>query len=486
VTMRCVGSGACLVLVAGLGWGQAAGPLVLEDFTKALGERWKGGIELAKAEDGKPVGRWYGAREGDQLSLMTVPKDWTPYKAVDLWVWSATANKQEFMLIVDSGNPDTGGADSFYRKVVVDWEGWRQLAFRLSGLTAYRTPKWDQVASLTLATAGWGVQARPDTDLCLGEVRLLTEAPEGAIPRADVVSAFEIGDIGAWRSLVPDTEHVKEGECAGRWEGFGDLEYVRAELEMDWTAYQFLEFDCYSAAPTGDRFIFCIVSMDQPRPRNDYWAYILKVDWEDWKHFRIPFRRLHHIRNPLGWQKITGIEMYPNGWGMRPSASPDTVLVFDDMHLTKGEARTAPPGMVEDFEDGPWGWWWMDEGSVPARVGEHCGELPLHEGWRELEGDSFATTDWTPYKTLKLWVYAKQLPGEVLEIRAYGEGGMWTGDVPLDGEGWREAALQLTPNPGKVSAITLQLRNLEGDDNGKANRDLDPAAVLCLDDIRLE
>jgi hypothetical protein len=255
---------------------------------------------------------------------------------------------------------------------------------------------------------------------------------------------------------------------------------------MDWTAYQFLEFDCYSAKPTGDRFILCIVSMDEPRPREDYWAYVAKVDWQDWKHFRIPFRRLHHIRNPLGWQRITRIEMFPNGWGMQPSTSTDTVLVFDDMHLTKGEPREAPAGMIEDFEDGPWGWWWMDEGSVPAKVGELCGEFPLREGWRQADGDSFPTTDWTAYQTLKLWVYTKQLPGEVLEIRAYGEGGVWTGEVPLDGEGWREAALPLAQNPGKVRGVSLRLRNLDGDDVGKANRDLDPAAVLCLDDMRLE
>jgi hypothetical protein len=194
-TVRHLAAGASLVLLGGLGWGQAAEPLVLEDFSQPVAGRWKGRLELTEAEGGQKVGRWQGAREGEQLSLVAAPKDWTAHKALDLWVWSATANKQEFMLVVYSENLDTQGPDYFYRRIVVDWEGWKQLAFALSGLKTYRTPSWSQVGSLTFSTTGWGIEAKPDTDLCLGEIRLLTEVPEGALPRADVVADFEEDDI---------------------------------------------------------------------------------------------------------------------------------------------------------------------------------------------------------------------------------------------------------------------------------------------------
>jgi hypothetical protein len=68
----------------------------------------------------------------------------------------------------------------------------------------------------------------------------------------------------------------------------------------------------------------------------------------------------------------------------------------------------------------------------------------------------------------------------------HGTGGNREGAVPLDGEGWREVALPLAPDPGQAASLSLGFENLTGNDGRIANRDLDPAAVLCLDDIRLE
>jgi hypothetical protein len=83
-------------------------------------------------------------------------------------------------------------------------------------------------------------------------------------------------------------------------------------------------------------------------------------------------------------------------------------------------------------------------------------------------------------------VYAQHLDGESRGINVDGDEGGWGRAIPLDGTGWREVTLPLDRNPGKIMRIHLHLRGLQGDDNGKANRDLDPAAKLCLDDMRLE
>ena len=475
-----------LALLAPAAQAQKPAALILEDFSTPLGNRWKGGLEITQAEGGEKIGQWVGARNGEQLSLVAAPPDWTPYQALDLWLWSATPNNQNVELLISSENPETEGLDYFDRRIVVDWEGWKRLCLPLRALKATRKPAWSHVDSLAFATVGWGIEAKADTDLYLGTIRLLPELPEGVGHRPDVVADFEEDDFAVWSGLARDTEHVKQGQSAGRWQDLNNLTIVAAGLEMDWSPYQFLEFDCWSAAPTGDRFIFCIVSMEKPRERLDYWAHIFCVDWQDWRHFRIPFRSLYKMRSPLGWHRITAIHLYPNGWGMQANPSPDTVLAFDDIRLTKGEPRQMPPGMIDDFEDGPWSWWWMDEGSIPAKSGDHCGQFALHEGWRAAVRTSDPPQDWTPYHNLKLWVYAKQLPGEVLSIAAHGDRGSWTGEVPLDGEGWREATLPLTADPGRVGELTVRVKGLEADDNGKANRDLDPAAMLCFDDLRLE
>jgi len=300
-----------------------------------------------------------------------------------------------------------------------------------------------------------------------------------------MVSDFEEGDLPLWRGLEPEYALVTEGESAGRWEHMDQVLSVTFTMPMDWSAYDALEFDCYSESANNDRFILCVQSMEEPRRsgHDDYWAYIFGVDWEGWRHFRIPFRRLLHMRWPSGWDKVTAIRMWANGWGM--SANPDTKLVFDNMRLSEGERRTVPQGLVDDFEEGPWAWWWMDEGSVAAHSGDHCGQFPLNAGWRRASCNPL-TTDWGPYRELRFWVYTEKLNGEVLLVHAGGDGGRLDAQVPLDGEGWREVVLPLTGNPGQVSSFMLAIRNLVGDDSGVANRELDPEAKLCFDDIDLK
>jgi hypothetical protein len=318
--------------------------------------------------------------------------------------------------------------------------------------------------------------------LYLDNIRLTKQLPAGLQRRPGIVSDFEEADLALWKGLSADTDHVTEGLSAGRWERPDVVHTVAFDVAMDWSDYQYLEFDCCSEAATNDRFILMIESMDKAADRPHYWAYMFPVNWTGWRHYKVPFRRLLGIRNPLGWDRVSGIHMYANGWGMQ--VVPETTLVFDNMRLTKGEARQVPAGLIDDFEEGPWAWWWMDEGSVPAHGGEHCGQFPLHEGWRHAECKGL-TTNWSPYKELRLWLYAENLNGEVLVLRADGSGGPFAAEVPLDGEGWREAVLPFARNPGEVGQLSIEIKNLHGDDAGVANRQLNPAAILCLDDITL-
>jgi hypothetical protein len=460
---------------------------VLEDFNEPRPGGWGGGLEFAEGDDGEGLGHWLAAPQGHHLVLGEVPADWTPFKFIEFWMWSAEPNGQNVMLLAYTEGDDPNGMDYFSKRMVVDWQDWKRIRVPLSAFQMARGADWTAVKSFAFSTTGWDVEALENTDLFIDNLRLLPDLPDQEQRPPSVISDFEEDDLDRWSGLSRDTEHVMQGEAAGRWGRLTRFRPISVGLEMDWSPYQYLEFDCYSEAPTGDRFILCLLSMDEPRDRNlDYWAYIFDVDWDGWRHFKLPFRRLCAMRHPVGWDRITGIHLYPDGWGMQTNPSPDTVLVFDDMRLTKGERRQPPPGMVEDFEDGPWAWWWMDEGSVPAKCGDHCGQFVLHEGWRSASSNSPLTADWSRYRNLKLWVYTHALKGEVLRINARGGRQGWEGSVPLDGEGWREVTLPLRPNPGKVAALSMALEGLNANDEGIANRDLDPAAVLCLDDMRLE
>jgi hypothetical protein len=438
------------------------GAVVLDDFDEPVGARWIGGIQVAQAADGEDVGHWWAALNGDQITLRQVPLDWTPFKVLEFWMWSAIANGQNVMLLVNSPNGETDGPDYFHTRLIVDWEGWKHFVLPLEALSASREPDWTGIEGLSFATIGWAIEALQDTDLYLDAIRLLPRMPRAAERPPDLVSDFEDQDLMLWSGLARDTEHATEGESGGRWERLHVNGHVYLRREMDWSPYQYLEFDCYSEAPTGDRFILAFWSMDAPAVRPHYWAYIFAVNWTGQKHFKIPFRRLYQMRSPIGWDRITEVHMYSNGWGMAP-CSPDTVLVFDNMRLTEAEPRDVPPGLIEDFEEGPWAWWWMDE------------------GWRSASGRPI-TADWTGFTTLKMAVYTQNLDGEVLKVRAGG----WEATVPLDGQGWREVSLPLADVHGEVSRLNFRVQGLRGDDTGGANRDMHPAAVLYFDNIRLE
>jgi hypothetical protein len=319
----------------------------------------------------------------------------------------------------------------------------------------------------------------------LDDVRVMVREPGEPERPTGWISGFEADELPLWTGVQPEFDRVTEGEFAGRWEKPELTGTVSFNVEMDWTPYQFLEFDCYSETVTNDRFMLWLKSMDPERPHGDYWAYMFAVNWTGWRHYKIPFRRLLHIRNPIGWNRVTALCFRAHSWGM--AVNPDTVLVFDNMYLTPGKLREVPRGVVDDFEDGPWAWWWMDDGRVPPHGGERCGDFPLHEGWRYACGKPM-TPDWTPYRELKFWLYSHKLDGEVLEVRVWREGGGRTGigSVPLGGDGWREATVPLTPNPGLVREIDFCITGLRGDDDGVPNRLLDPEAFLCFDDIVLK
>lgn len=459
---------------------QMEGAVLLEDFDEPVAGRWTGNIRQSEAEDGEKVGHWLGAPNGDHITFREVPIDWTPFNGLEFWLWSATANGQNVMVLAKSPNEETEGIDYFHKRLIVDWDGWRQIVWPLAALQRARGADWTRIDCLAFATTGYGIEGLDDTDLYLDAIRLLPDLPPIADRPPNVVSDFEEQDLLLWTGLVRDTEHVTQGESAGRWEQPNIIGQIARECQMDWTPYQCVEFDCHSEAPTGDRILLAFWSTEEGAKTFRYWSCFIPVDWAGSRHFRIPFRRLYGTRNPVGWDHIDRIHMSAKDWGQAPP-SPDTVLVFDDMRLTEGEPREVPRGLIDDFEEGPWAWWGMNEGAVEAHEGEHCGQFCLHEGWRWAVSKPL-TTDWTGYTQLKLAVYTRNLDGEVLQIQA----GRWRGELPLDGEGWREVALPLGNIEGSVSAVRVNVKGLKGDAQGQPSRDLDPAAILCLDNIRLE
>jgi hypothetical protein len=362
--------------------------------------RWGGALTADRGyhRSGQQAGRWTGL--GTSAAAVTVgPADWRRFDLLAFWCRASRARGLKFEVQVESQ-----GRPAVSRPVSVDWEGWQEVRLPLAD---FGEADWQHVTALRMRAVG---SPPADAALWFDDLRLVIVPPDPNRPRPEgLLCDFEADDLELWGGgLAPDTEHFTSGKQSGLWTDppRNDNRTLEPPIK-DWTPYQYVEFDVYSRAANEAEFIFTVFSDNPDTDGPDYWSTIVKVNWEGWKHFKIPFRRMFEMRRPVGWDRVSAVRLYGMGWGM-PEV-PDTVLSFDALRLSKGPGHKLEEGVLDDFEEGPYAWWGgMDEGPVPAKQGQQCGQLrrtATHTGMNP------PVSDWRPYKKVTAWVYAAGLGG---------------------------------------------------------------------------
>ena len=158
-------------------------------------------------------------------------------------------------------------------------------------------------------------------------------------------------DAAAWGKALPETEHVKQGKGAIRWE-FARTDTVGLKtIPHDWSQGNALSFWMYSPQATGSPISVILESEDPAAEGMDYFMGEIKNDFEGWRHYWIYFDEIGRTRHPVGWGKIDALRFH-NAWNPQFKANPQTVVVFDDFEVVTVQNNGKGPRLTdEDFYD---------------------------------------------------------------------------------------------------------------------------------------
>jgi len=127
---------------------------------------------------GERVARWGDTVMQTYVWNNAVPRDWSPYGYLNMWVYCEHPDEGEFMVWIESGNPETDRQDCYCTRIPLDWQGWRLHTLALQNLQIVREPLgWNHIDILKFYTAPYCRQG-DGTALCFGDMWLSLEPPD--------------------------------------------------------------------------------------------------------------------------------------------------------------------------------------------------------------------------------------------------------------------------------------------------------------------
>lgn len=157
-------------------------------------------------------------------------------------------------------------------------------------------------------------------------------------------------DAAAWGKALPETEHVKQGKGAVRWDFAATDNLGLTTLPHDWTQGNALSLWMYSPKGTGSRIWMILSSENAESEGIDYFTAVLKNDFEGWRHYLIPLSDFGRTRKPIGWQKIDSLRLH-NAWDPAIKANSETVVILDKFEVITVTEGKGPRLSDEDFYD---------------------------------------------------------------------------------------------------------------------------------------
>lgn len=127
-----------------------------------------------KVKEGTQSAKWANLPRNKWIELSNTPKDWTPYTALSIWVFSENANKQKINVVLTAEADPNNKGGYYHHQFIVEWTGWRQLVIPFQLFKAHRNPApMSAINAFRLSAGGWDTEALSDTVLYLDDLRLL-------------------------------------------------------------------------------------------------------------------------------------------------------------------------------------------------------------------------------------------------------------------------------------------------------------------------
>ena len=375
--------------------GQARPTRMLWDCDSAAGAR-DVTVEQQNVKQGQGSIRWQDHPKVPGFSVPNVPKNWSGYNLLRLWVHSARPVPTRFMIIVSSENPGTEGSDYWGYGVRLDFVGWKELVLPIGGKDGARSPRgWDQVDGVRFTAGGWGNTPHPGANVLIDDIRLEYDPPRPG-PRMTDREFFRNLDLSQ-----PKLGAVREAVDAGRIEDAKSafLVYMRSRGNPKWW------FD-WRDRPETTRI---------PVGGSDGWDYFatrIKIDWTGWKEITLPLDKWSKARQPIGWHYINSLR-FSSTYGDR-TPNPDTALVFDDVELVGEESLS-----LGDFETTAAiiRWRGLQPTTGLAHGGERAGSWTQLRTRTGLAVDG-VPRDWREYTALRMWVHSAKATGDLITLTA--------------------------------------------------------------------
>lgn len=276
------------------------------------------------------------AMSGWGLDLIPRETDWSKFDAVELEIYSARAGKDTFMVSMDSPRDDVPDSRGYFNcKLPVDWTGWKKITLPFPKFTHSRNPQgWQKITAFHMTPKGYGIVPVPGAQIYIGSIRLRPgQAPAAAAKTAAPAAAKPqtAKDLQLPKAQSPGILFA-DGQNGGEWKIARIVEFENAPAvepqlmgwgasvkpdHPDWSAYDALVFEMYSARPGKENFVITANS-DPAGQSGNYYLYRLPVTWTGWKTVVLPFKNFSTSRAPIGWQQIDGLYFSTKGYGLTP------------------------------------------------------------------------------------------------------------------------------------------------------------------------
>jgi len=127
---------------------------------------------------GERVAKWDDTVTQTFIWNEGVPEDWSGCKYLNMWIYAEHPDAGEFLVWIESENPETEGQDRYQVKLPLDWEGWKLFTLAFAEMHPVREPLGgEHIDSLKFYTAPYCRQG-DGTSLLFGDMWLSKEAPE--------------------------------------------------------------------------------------------------------------------------------------------------------------------------------------------------------------------------------------------------------------------------------------------------------------------
>lgn len=132
----------------------------------------------ARREAGR-TGLWANTLSQKALRNLSIPRDWSQFNYLNLWLHCAEPVGEPIVLYMQSRSPQAPEDDAYLVGIPLQWQGWKLVTLPLADMVKLREPLgWQQVERFCLYSDSYGAHAVKGTALGFDRIWLSKQPPK--------------------------------------------------------------------------------------------------------------------------------------------------------------------------------------------------------------------------------------------------------------------------------------------------------------------